>query len=282
MTLTRTRSNLIRTLTIGLVGSLSLFAVTAAPADAAKKKTTKRTSKKTTKAAPPIAAAAAPTTVVPTTLALPTTVAAAAAVASPVLTLAATNGLKPQTPIAAGTYDFTVGTHTARVIAPEGSSVDVVDPNSVLFNIGTRQLSFFTEILTVKDPLNLGANLDAFTQNLRPFHTDSPTYEAYLKSFPFIRFVSATDFQLGSLLLRRHEWGLSTPAPNKTGAFTSLVPKIGNRYIPLDAFLDPTKPLTEAEYIVWGPDAKPFIMYVSVPKGEDIDTFVRSSVTALS
>jgi hypothetical protein len=267
----------IRTLAVGLVSALSVTAVLATPADAAKKKTTKRPIKRTTKPKPApateVPTTAAPTTAAPTTLAAPATTAA-----TPLLALAPSNGLKPGSAIAAGTYEFKVGTYTARVGLPAAASTDVVDPNTVLFNVGKRQLAFLYDLQTFEDPLLDGKDIKA---NLRPFYPNSAAYEAKIRAYPFVDFKPVTDVQVGSLSTRRHAWDLTSAAPNKSGNFTIGVPRIGAGFIPLSAYFDDKEPTTNVHFISWSPDGKPLDVYVSVPKGEDPDAFLKSTLLSL-
>jgi hypothetical protein len=264
------------------IATLATSAIGSTAAEAAKKTTKKVTKKKkVTKA--PVPTSAAPSTEVPapattTTLAPATTTTTATTILTPGLPLAPSNGLKPGTAIAAGTYDFKVGPYSARAVLPAGSTTDLVDPNSVLFNVGKAQLGIFHDLQTFEDPLFEGKD---FSANLRPFYPNSAAMEAKIRPYPFVDYKPVTEFQVGSIKTQRHEYDVVSAVPTKKGDFTISVPRIGSGFIPFAAYFDANSPSSNVHYMAWGPDGKPLYIYVAVVKGASADALLKSVLVSL-
>ncbi len=226
----------------------------------------------------PAPAAATPVAATPTPAA--TTPAAPAAPATPAQALTPTNGLKIGTPVTAGTYDAKVGKYTARIVIPANTTTDLVDPESVMFtNAKTRQIAIFSDPQTFADPL---FDQKDFSAQLKPFFTSAAAFETFLRSYPIVDVRGISDSTIAGVTLKRFDWGLRESPKNKTGDFNVTVPHIGTGFIPFAAYFDAKTPTTEVTYVLWAADRKPLVVYVSVPKGEDADAFLKSVVTSIA
>jgi hypothetical protein len=276
MTTQRTPKTTRTIVAVVAVATLATSAIGSTAAEAAKK-TTKKVAKKKKVTKAPTPTSAAPSTEVPAA-ATTTTLATTTTTLTPGLPLAPSNGLKPGTAIAAGTYDFKVGPYSARAVLPASSTTDLVDPNSVLFNVGKAQLGIFHDLQTFEDPLFEGKD---FSANLRPFYPNSAAMEAKIRPYAFVDYKPVTEFQVGSIKTQRHEWDIVSAVPTKTGDFTISVPRLGSGFIPFSAYFDANSPSSNVHYMAWGPDGKPLYIYVAVVKGASADALLKSVLVSL-
>jgi hypothetical protein len=200
--------------------------------------------------------------------------------ATPALVLTPTNGLKIGTAVAAGTYDAKVGKYTARILIPANTTTDLVDPESVMFtNNKNRQLAIFSDPQTFADPL---FDQKDFSGQLKPFFASAAAFETFLRSYPIVDLRGVSDYTVAGIAVKRFDWGLREAPKNRTGDFNVTIPHIGSGFIPFAAYFDAKTPTTEVTYVLWAADRKPLVFYVSVPKGEDADAFLKSMVTSIS
>jgi hypothetical protein len=199
---------------------------------------------------------------------------------TPALALTPTNGLKIGTAVSPGTYDAKVGKYTVRIVISANTTTDLVDPESVMFtNNKSRQLAIFSDPQTFADPL---FDQKDFSGQLKPFFANAAAFETFLRSYPIVDLRGVSDFSFAGIAVKRFDWGLKEAPKNKTGDFNVTVPHVVSGFIPFAAYFDAKTPTSEVTYVLWAADRKPLVVYVSVPKGEDADAYLKSMVTSLS